>query len=144
MAQFLCLKNIRAFLATCVAVFELRETDLFQASMLYDYTDFARVLHTLSRLSNCAKAKSSKPQVEGFPRARILQEDNVKRRTVSGSAVPALPGLSTGTTGNIETSSIATSKPVSYYTISRYWIDIIANIVNQYLISFNLNNIYSI
>ena len=115
MAQFLCLKNIRAFLATCIAVFELRETDLFQASMLYDYTDFARVLHTLSRLSNCAKAKKSKSQVEGFPRTRILQEDGVKRRTASGSAAPTTSGPSTGTTGNNETSSIATSKSVSYY-----------------------------
>ena len=112
MAQFLCLKNIRAFLATCIAVFELRETDLFQASMLYDYTDFARVLHTLSRLSNCAKAKQSKSQVEGFPRTRMLQEDGVKRRTASGSAAPTQSGPSTG--GNNETSSIATSKSVSY------------------------------
>ena len=26
---------------------------LFQPKMLYDYTDFVRVLHTLSKLSNC-------------------------------------------------------------------------------------------
>ncbi len=57
MAQFLCLKNIRHFLHACSASFGLRETDLFQAGMLYDYTDFARVLHTLSKLSNCAKAR---------------------------------------------------------------------------------------
>ena len=39
-------------------------SDLFQPSMLYDYSDFARVLHTLSRLSNCAKARA---RISGFP-----------------------------------------------------------------------------
>ena len=67
MAQFLCLKNIRTFLSTCTSVFGLKETDLFQASMLYDYTDFARVLHTLSRLSNCENAKRSRSEYQGFP-----------------------------------------------------------------------------
>ncbi len=87
MAQFLCLKNIRLkkpyllcllfydsqqkcpsfvsrhFLQACVVHFGLKETDLFQPSMLYDYTDFARVLHTLSKLSNSPKAKAK--EVEG-------------------------------------------------------------------------------
>ena len=88
MAQFLCLKNIRTFLATCTTVFELRETDLFQASMLYDYTDFARVLHTLSRLSNCAKVTSSRPQVQGFPRSTPANTANAKHRNLSGSVLP--------------------------------------------------------
>ncbi len=64
MAQFLCLKNIRAFLHACSGVFGIKETDLFQPSMLYDYSDFARVLHTLSRLSNSPKARS---RISGFP-----------------------------------------------------------------------------
>jgi guanine nucleotide exchange factor VAV len=64
MAQFLCLKNIRAFLHACSGVFGIKETDLFQPSMLYDYSDFARVVHTLSRLSNCPKARS---RISGFP-----------------------------------------------------------------------------
>jgi guanine nucleotide exchange factor VAV len=42
MAQFLCLKNIRAFLQSCATKFGIHETDLFQPSMLYDYSDFAR------------------------------------------------------------------------------------------------------
>ena len=58
MAQFLCLKNIRIFLNACTGSFGLKETDLFKPSMLYDYTDFARVLCTLSKLSNCAKAEA--------------------------------------------------------------------------------------
>ena len=67
MAQFLCLKNIRTFLNSCSEFFQLKETDLFQPSMLYDYTDFVRVLHTLSKLSNCPKVKASRPDLQGFP-----------------------------------------------------------------------------
>jgi len=65
LAQFLCLKNIRLFLAACTGYFEMRETDLFQPSMLYDYSDFAQVLHTLSRLSQTPRALASGQQ--GFP-----------------------------------------------------------------------------
>ncbi|XP_059086195.1 protein vav-like isoform X2 [Tigriopus californicus] len=65
MAQFLCLKNIRLFLISCGSSFGLKETDLFQPQMLYDYSDFARVLHTLSKLSNCPKAKAL--GIPGFP-----------------------------------------------------------------------------
>ena len=54
MARFLCLKNIRIFLTTCAAHFHLKESDLFEPSMLYDYTDFERVLVTLSKLSKCS------------------------------------------------------------------------------------------
>ena len=43
LAQFLCLKNIRLFLSTLTRSFEMSETDLFQPSMLYDYSDFAQV-----------------------------------------------------------------------------------------------------
>ena len=67
MAQFLCLKNIKIFLTACREKFSLKETDLFQPSMLYDYTDFARVLQTLSKLSNCDVAKKKKGDVHGFP-----------------------------------------------------------------------------
>ena len=45
--------------------FQLSETDLFQPSMLYDYSDFAQVLHTLSRLSQTPRA-AAKAQ-HGFP-----------------------------------------------------------------------------
>ena len=88
MAQFLCLKNIRTFLGTCTSVFGLKETDLFQASMLYDYTDFARVLHTLSRLSNCSKAKQSRPEVQGFPLSSTEQLI-LKRRAVPETSTTA-------------------------------------------------------
>ena len=67
MAQFLCIKNIRVFLTACRDFFKLKETDLFEPNMLYHYTDFARVLHTLSKLSHCEVAQFSKPDVSGFP-----------------------------------------------------------------------------
>jgi len=56
MAQFLCLKNIRLFLAAAKSSFGLRDSDLFEPSMLYDFSDFARVLQTLSILSKCTSA----------------------------------------------------------------------------------------
>ena len=51
-------------LQACSGVFGIKDTDLFQPSMLYDYSDFARVLHTLSRLSNSPKARA---RISGFP-----------------------------------------------------------------------------
>ncbi len=57
--QCMCLKNIRTFLQACRRHFDLKETDLFDPQMLYDYSDFGRVLHTLSKLSKCPKAVAS-------------------------------------------------------------------------------------
>ena len=65
LAQFLCLKNIRLFLAALMKSFDMSETDLFQPSMLYDYSDFAQVLHTLSRLSQTPRATAQGQH--GFP-----------------------------------------------------------------------------
>ena len=45
--------------------FDMSETDLFQPSMLYDYSDFAQVLHTLSRLSQTPRATAQGQH--GFP-----------------------------------------------------------------------------
>jgi hypothetical protein len=52
MAQFLCLRNINAFLSACTSVFGLSESDLFEPSMLFDLSNFHKVLCTLSVLSN--------------------------------------------------------------------------------------------
>ena len=65
LAQFLCLKNIRLFLSSLTKCFGLSETDLFQPSMLYDYSDFAQVLHTLSKLSQAPR--STGMGHHGFP-----------------------------------------------------------------------------
>jgi len=68
LAQFLCLKNIRLFLSALTRCFDMSETDLFQPSMLYDYSDFAQVLHTLSKLSWTQRATAKCPV--GFPGTR--------------------------------------------------------------------------
>ncbi|XP_064457585.1 protein vav-like isoform X2 [Ornithodoros turicata] len=64
MSEFLCLKNIRAFLQTCKNVFNLQDTDLFKPYMLFEYGDFKQVLHTLSVLSRSPIAEES--GVAGF------------------------------------------------------------------------------
>lgn len=58
MAQFLCLRNINAFLSACASVFGLSESDLFEPSMLFDLSNFHKVLCTLSLLSNSGRFKS--------------------------------------------------------------------------------------
>ena len=45
------MQSFRTFLSCLPSTFGLKETDLFQPSHLYDYTDFARVLHTLSKVN---------------------------------------------------------------------------------------------
>ncbi|KOB75706.1 putative rho guanine nucleotide exchange factor vav3 [Operophtera brumata] len=75
MAQFLCMRNIKVFLRTCHEEFELRELDLFDPSMLFDLSNFHRVLCTLAKLSQCPKAlvKNIKP----FSAQRTLSEEDI-------------------------------------------------------------------
>ncbi|XP_076353877.1 protein vav-like isoform X4 [Tachypleus tridentatus] len=80
MSQFLCMKNIRCFLQTCQNVFDLKTTDLFEPYMLFDYTDFGRVLHTLSFLSKSSKAQNT--GIRGFPsynKAHEYYNDDIYR-----------------------------------------------------------------
>ncbi|XP_060526932.1 protein vav isoform X2 [Cylas formicarius] len=56
MAQFLCLRNINLFLKTCFENFGLKQTDLFEDTMLFDLTNFHQVLCTLSKLSSSSKS----------------------------------------------------------------------------------------
>ncbi|XP_026728838.1 protein vav [Trichoplusia ni] len=89
MAQFLCMRNIKVFLRTCHEVFELRETDLFDPSMLFDLSNFHRVLCTLAKLSQCPKAvaKSIKP----FSALRTQSEEDIYKdlQSVGGAIAPA-------------------------------------------------------
>ncbi|CAH0747726.1 unnamed protein product [Diatraea saccharalis] len=86
MAQFLCMRNIKVFLRTCHEVFELRETDLFDPSMLFDLSNFHRVLCTLAKLSQCPKAliKNIKP----FSAHRTQSEEDIYKdlQSVGGGA----------------------------------------------------------
>ncbi|XP_053085788.1 proto-oncogene vav isoform X2 [Pangasianodon hypophthalmus] len=51
MSQFLCLKNIRTFLTACHERFGMKKSELFEAFDLFDVRDFAKVIGTLSILS---------------------------------------------------------------------------------------------
>ncbi|KAM3957018.1 LOW QUALITY PROTEIN: vav guanine nucleotide exchange factor [Aphomia sociella] len=75
MAQFLCMRNIKVFLRTCHEVFELRETDLFDPSMLFDLSNFHRVLCTLAKLSQCHKAISR--NIKPFSAHRTQSEEDI-------------------------------------------------------------------
>ncbi|XP_058458710.1 protein vav isoform X2 [Malaya genurostris] len=58
MAHFLCIQNINLFLDGCKSNFGLKEADMFEPTMLYDLTNFHRVLITLSKLSQSRKIQS--------------------------------------------------------------------------------------
>ncbi|XP_053666591.1 protein vav [Anopheles marshallii] len=65
MAHFLCIQNIKLFLEACKTNFGLKESDLFEPTMLYDLTNFHRVLLTLSKLSTCRKVQTTH-NIPGF------------------------------------------------------------------------------
>ncbi|XP_074653804.1 guanine nucleotide exchange factor VAV3-like isoform X2 [Tubulanus polymorphus] len=65
MSQFLCLKNIRAFLQTCKITFAMRESDLFDSYDLFDMRNFGKVISTLSKLSKTPQAQAAVGS--GFP-----------------------------------------------------------------------------
>ncbi|XP_063150456.1 proto-oncogene vav [Candoia aspera] len=75
MSQFLCLKNIRTFLATCCEKFGLRKSDLFEVFDLFDVKDFAKVIDTLSILSwtQVAQSKGFMP----FPTEESIVDDDI-------------------------------------------------------------------
>ncbi|KAK4883494.1 hypothetical protein RN001_006813 [Aquatica leii] len=77
MAQFLCLRNIRLFLKTCNMTFGLKEAELFEELMLFDLTNFHKVLCTISKLSLCPKALKS--NIPGFSaqNVRTREEDDI-------------------------------------------------------------------
>ncbi|RVE55209.1 hypothetical protein evm_000107 [Chilo suppressalis] len=84
-SRFLCMRNIKVFLRTCHEVFELRETDLFDPSMLFDLSNFHRVLCTLAKLSQCPKAlvKNIKP----FSAHRTQSEEDIYKDLQSVASV---------------------------------------------------------
>ena len=84
MARCLCLKNIRIFLSACKNSFGLKDSELFEPSMLYDFTDFGRVVHSLSKLSKSQRVRLLS-KLNGFPptnaatRARPEEEQIYQR-----------------------------------------------------------------
>ncbi|CAL9699852.1 unnamed protein product [Knipowitschia caucasica] len=75
MSQFLCLKNIRTFLGACQEKFRLKKSELFEAFDLFDVRDFAKVLSTLSLLSQSPVALQSGAQP--FPLGSYSADDDI-------------------------------------------------------------------
>ncbi|XP_057377423.1 protein vav-like isoform X1 [Daphnia carinata] len=81
MSQYMSLRNIRLFLRACRNKFDLGESDLFEPAMLFDYTDFGKVLKTLSKLSKCPKV--AQKGIEGFPSVESrhqVEDEEIYRR----------------------------------------------------------------
>ncbi|XP_056366447.1 proto-oncogene vav [Oenanthe melanoleuca] len=75
MSQFLCLRNIRTFLAACADKFGLPKHRLFGAFDLFDVQDFGKVIETLSTLSwtPIAQSKGFTP----FPSEDSVGDDDI-------------------------------------------------------------------
>uniref|UniRef100_A0A146M5X0 Protein vav n=2 Tax=Lygus hesperus TaxID=30085 RepID=A0A146M5X0_LYGHE len=78
-AQFLCLRNIKTFLQACHEFYGLRESDLFDPSMLFDLTDLYKVLHTLSKLSNSPKMQRRGTLGFSIHKPRTLSQEDIYR-----------------------------------------------------------------
>ncbi|GBP08262.1 Protein vav [Eumeta japonica] len=90
MAQFLCMRNIKMFLRTCHERFELRETDLFDPSMLFDLSNFHRVLCTLAKLSQCQKALNK--EIKPFSAQRTQSEEDIYKDLQSVNTSVSMEG----------------------------------------------------
>ncbi|XP_047351427.1 protein vav isoform X1 [Vespa velutina] len=75
MAQFLCLRNIKVFLSACSTIFGLSDSDLFEPSMLFDLSNFQRVLCTLSALSNCHRLRQK--GIPGFSVGHSRSQEDI-------------------------------------------------------------------
>ncbi|CAN9510213.1 unnamed protein product [Ophioblennius macclurei] len=75
MSQFLCLKNIRTFLGVCHEKFDLRKNELFEAFDLFDVRDFAKVIDTLSILSQSRIAVQR--GFQPFPLEACVPDDEI-------------------------------------------------------------------
>ena len=59
--------------------FGLKDADLFEPSHLYDFSDFAIVLQTLSVLSNSSKVKAARPDIPPWSWSLHNGENLVKK-----------------------------------------------------------------
>ncbi|XP_046898483.1 proto-oncogene vav-like isoform X2 [Hypomesus transpacificus] len=75
MSQFLCLKNIRAFLGVCQERFHMRRNELFEAFDLFDVRDFGKVIDTLSILSHSPVA--TQRGFQPFPLEGCVADDDI-------------------------------------------------------------------
>ncbi|XP_054008183.1 protein vav isoform X1 [Hylaeus anthracinus] len=84
MAQFLCLRNIKVFLLACSTIFGLSDSDLFEPSMLFDLSNFHRVLCTLSVLSNCSRLR--RKGIPGFSIGHGRSQEDIYKGLQSAGA----------------------------------------------------------
>ncbi|XP_078045355.1 vav guanine nucleotide exchange factor isoform X3 [Augochlora pura] len=84
MAQFLCLRNIKVFLSACSMIFGLSESELFEPSVLFDLSDFHRVLCTLSALSNCPRLR--RKNIPGFTVGHYRSQEDLYKDLQSAGA----------------------------------------------------------
>ncbi|XP_012056528.1 PREDICTED: protein vav [Atta cephalotes] len=84
MAQFLCLRNIKVFLSACSNVFGLSDSELFEPSMLFDLSNFHRVLCTLSALSNCPRLR--RKGITGFSIGHGRSQEDIYKDLQSAGA----------------------------------------------------------
>ncbi|XP_071638969.1 protein vav isoform X3 [Temnothorax longispinosus] len=84
MAQFLCLRNIKVFLSVCSSVFGLSDSELFEPFMLFDLSNFHRVLCTLSALSNCPRLR--RKSILGFSVGHGRSQEDIYKDLQSAGA----------------------------------------------------------
>ncbi|XP_076626399.1 vav guanine nucleotide exchange factor isoform X1 [Colletes latitarsis] len=84
MAQFLCLRNIKVFLSACSTTFGLSNSDLFEPSMLFDLSNFHRVLCTLSVLSKCSRLR--RRGIPGFSVGHSRSQEDIYKDLQSAGA----------------------------------------------------------
>ncbi|XP_061614390.1 guanine nucleotide exchange factor VAV3 isoform X2 [Phyllopteryx taeniolatus] len=75
MSQFLCLKNIRTFLAACNDTFGMKKSELFEAFDLFDVRDFGKVMDTLSKLSHTTTAQQT--GIRSFPTEESVEDEDI-------------------------------------------------------------------
>ncbi|XP_034428126.1 guanine nucleotide exchange factor VAV3 isoform X1 [Hippoglossus hippoglossus] len=80
MSQFLCLKNIRTFLAACSETFGMKKSELFEAFDLFDVRDFGKVMDTLSKLSHTIIAQQT--GIRPFPTEESVEDEDIYNHLV--------------------------------------------------------------
>ncbi|XP_061406405.1 guanine nucleotide exchange factor VAV3-like [Lethenteron reissneri] len=75
MSQFLCLRNIRMFINTCVNRFGMHHAELFDPFDLFEVRDFAKVINALSKLSYSAVVQ--KKGIGGFPSQDLEDDEDI-------------------------------------------------------------------
>uniref|UniRef100_A0A8D3C4T3 Vav guanine nucleotide exchange factor 3 n=1 Tax=Scophthalmus maximus TaxID=52904 RepID=A0A8D3C4T3_SCOMX len=80
MSQFLCLKNIRTFLAACSEIFGMKKSELFEAFDLFDVRDFGKVMDTLSKLSHTLNAQQT--GIRPFPTEQSVEDEDIYNHLV--------------------------------------------------------------